>query len=227
MGRGEDGRQLFGSTFWHHEIKVVGEACVAQIRCWFGLCSPPMLEEAILVTGSAMAVDAVGSDDGCVQLPSPAFFDPPTGLHRVDKRLGPSKTKILSHTSHMQFTCVLFSRGRLIEFTIHSLSPSPSSRVIWNNPRVAFEFFYDTRRHFVSVNCDGHWGRLLSIEEVLIPGRVWCLDRSTWCPDWSRKLCDYRTREIVLAASLHTLGRRVMTARRGRAWWKRYADRSA
>jgi hypothetical protein len=121
VGRGEDGRQLSVLTFWHHEIKVVGEACIAQIRGWFGLCSPPELEEAILVTGRAMAVDAVGSDDGCVQLPSPAFFDPPTVVQRVGKRLGPPETKILSHTFHMQFMFVLFSRGRLIDFTKRSL----------------------------------------------------------------------------------------------------------
>jgi hypothetical protein len=55
---------------------------------------------------------------------------------------------------------------------------------------------------------------------VLIPGRVWCLDWSTWRPDWSRKLCDYMTREIALTASMYTLEKRVTTVRRGRAWWK-------
>jgi hypothetical protein len=53
MRRGENCRQRFTLTFWHHDIKVVGKAEVAHVSGWFGLCSPPELEEAIFLTAGA------------------------------------------------------------------------------------------------------------------------------------------------------------------------------
>jgi hypothetical protein len=66
MRRGENCTQRFTVTFWHHDVKVVGKAEVAHVSSWFGLCSPPELEEAVSMTASAMTVDAIRRQDGRV-----------------------------------------------------------------------------------------------------------------------------------------------------------------
>jgi len=101
IGRSKDLGQLLVLAFWHHEVEVVGEAPVAHVRGWLGLCSPPELEEAIFVTCGAMAVDAIRSEDGRVQFPSPRFLDPPTFMQYCEKRSGASVTKILLRSPNM------------------------------------------------------------------------------------------------------------------------------
>jgi hypothetical protein len=49
-------------------------------------------------------------------------------------------------------------------------------KVICDELFVNRPLFCDTRRHFDSAIDDGDWGCPLSMEEVLIPGQVWCLD---------------------------------------------------
>jgi hypothetical protein len=53
---------------------------------------------------------------------------------------------------------------------------SPAPKVICDNLFLHPLFSCDTRLHFDSAIHDGDWGRPLSIEEVGIPGRVWCPD---------------------------------------------------
>jgi hypothetical protein len=65
-------------TFWHHDLKVVGKTGIAHVSSWLGLCSPPELEEAILVTAGATTVDAIKRPERRVQFPGPRFLDPPT-----------------------------------------------------------------------------------------------------------------------------------------------------
>lgn len=83
-------------TLRHHDIKVAGKARIAHISGRLGLGGPPDPEEAMLLAGGAMMVDAIRSDDGRVQLPRPTFSNPSAPTQDLKKALRASMGQILA-----------------------------------------------------------------------------------------------------------------------------------
>lgn len=91
-----------------------------------GLCGPPEHEEAVLVTCGAMPIHAVRSDEGRVQFPRPALFDPPLAVHYIAQHHGTPAVKTLSPFLSTLFLSVLCSGGQLVEFTQASFQLLPT-----------------------------------------------------------------------------------------------------